>query len=48
MYIAEQIIQRDKVEAYDTNLNYTYFEKQFDQIFPLDVYFSQMIQCTCN
>ena len=28
-----------KLEGYDKKPNYTYFEKQDGQIFPLDVYF---------
>ena len=28
-----------KLEEYDKNPNYTYFEKHYGQIIPLDVYF---------
>jgi hypothetical protein len=40
MHIMKQIIWRKKVEECDEIFKYTYFEKQHDQMFPLDVYFS--------
>lgn len=39
MHIAQQIIWKKKLEECDENLNYTYFEEQYEQLFPLDVYF---------
>ena len=39
MHIPQQIIWRKKLEEYNKILIYTYFEKQYDQMFPLDVYF---------
>jgi hypothetical protein len=50
MDIAQQFIWRKKLEEYDKNSNCTYFEKQFDQMFPLYVHFStnDMIVCACD
>ena len=39
MDIAQQIIWIKKLEEYDENPSYTYYEKHYDRIFPLDVYF---------
>lgn len=49
MDIAQQFLWRKKLEENDENLNCTYFEKQFDQMFPLYVYFSaNEIVCACD
>jgi hypothetical protein len=37
MHIAQQIIWKKKLDEYDEILDCTYFEKQYDQTFPLDV-----------
>lgn len=37
MHIAQQIIWKNKLDEYDENHEYTYFEKQYNRTFPLDV-----------
>ena len=38
MHIAQQSLWRKKLEERDENINFTYFEKHYDQTFP--IYFS--------
>ena len=35
----DKLFEGKKLEECDENLNYTYFEEQYEQLFPLDVYF---------
>ena len=39
MHIVKQVILRKKLEEYDGIPNNNHSEKQYGQIFPLDVYF---------
>ena len=49
MLIAQQSSGRKEEEECDENINYTYFEKQYDQTFLLNVlFFLQIIQYACN
>ena len=40
MHILKQFIWRNQLEEYDETPNYTYFERQYAQIFSINVYFS--------
>ena len=47
MHIAQQIIWRKKLEECEKIPIYTYFEKQYDEIFPLDIiFFRNDAMCT--